>query len=149
MPNRLLFWYNVFNEQNSSRPLSSLEPKMKKSTVRLLARSSRPVCIARTSTNAGHILAVCAAAHGEVLTFKATRDGQAVRALSVAFEGRKPVSDSTVAAIASRLVNDLEGYDRDAMETFADALIGGWDFDYSAHVGAALDRLAAAKLLTR
>lgn len=122
---------------------------MKKSTVRLLARSSRPVCIARTSTNAGHILAVCAAAHGEVLTFKATRDGQAVRALSVAFEGRKPVSDSTVAAIASRLVNDLEGYDRDAMETFADALIGGWDFDYSAHVGAALDRIAAAKLLTR
>ena len=97
---------------------------MKKSTVRLLARSNRPVCIARTSTNAGHILAVCAAAHGEVLTFKATRDGQAVRALSVAFEGRKPVSDSTVAAIASRLVNDLKGYDRDAMETFADALAG-------------------------
>ena len=32
---------------------------MKKSTVRLLARSNRPVCIARTSTNAGH---------GEVLT---------------------------------------------------------------------------------
>ena len=122
---------------------------MKKSTVRLLARSSRPVCIARTSTNAGHILAVCAAAHGEVLTFKATRDGQAVRALSVAFEGRKPVSDSTVAAIASRLVNDLEGYDRDAMETFADALIGGWEFDYSAHVGAALDRIAEARLLTR
>lgn len=122
---------------------------MKKSTVRLLARSSRPVCIARTSTNAGHILAVCAAAHGDVLTLKATRDGQAVCALSVAFEGRKPVSDSTVAAIASRLVNDLEGYDRDAMETFADALIGGWDFDYSAHVGAALDRIAAAKLLTR
>lgn len=79
-----------------------------------------------------------------LLTLKATRDGQAVRALSVAFEGRKPVSDSTVAAIASRLVNELEGYDRDAMETF-----GGWDFDYSAHVGAALDRLAAAKLLTR
>lgn len=122
---------------------------MKKSTVRLLARSSRTVCIARTSTNGRHVLAVCAAAHGDVLTFKATRDGQAVRALSVAFEGRKPVSDSTVAAIASRLVNELEGYDRDAMETFADALIGGWDFDYSAHVGAALDRLAAAKLLTR
>lgn len=122
---------------------------MKKSTVRLLARSSRPVCIARTSTNAGHILAVCAAAHGEVLTFKATRDGQAVRALSVAFEGRKPISDGTVSVIAARLVNDLEGYDRDAMETFADALIGGWDFDYSAHVGAALDRIAAAKLLTR
>ena len=122
---------------------------MKKSTVRLLARSSRPVCIARTSTNNGHVLAVCAAAHGDVLTLKATRDGQAVRALSVAFEGRKPVSDSTVAAIASRLVNELEGYDRDAMETFADALIGGWDFDYSAHGGAALDRLAAAKLLTR
>lgn len=122
---------------------------MKKSTVRLLARSSRPVCIARTSTNAGHILAVCAAAHGEVLTFKATRDGQAVRALSVAFEGRKPISDGTVSAIAARLVNDLEGYDRDAMETFADALIGGWEFDYSAHVGAALDRIAGAKLLTR
>lgn len=122
---------------------------MKKSTVRLLARSNRPVCIARTSTNAGHVLAVCAAAHGEVLTFKATRDGQAVRALSVAFEGRKPISDGTVSAIAARLVNDLEGYDRDAMETFADALIGGWEFDYSAHVGAALDRLAAAKLLTR
>ena len=102
---------------------------MKKSTVRLLARSNRPVCIARTSTNNGHVLAVCAAAHGDVLTLKATRDGQAVRALSVAFEGRKPVSDSTVAAIASRLVNDLEGYDSDAMETFADALIGGWDFD--------------------
>ena len=122
---------------------------MKKSTVRLLARSSRPVCIARTSTNAGHILAVCAAAHGDVLTLKATRDGQAVRALSVAFEGSKPVSDSTVSAIAARLVNDLETFDRDAVETFADALIGGWDFDYSAHVGAALDRIAAAKLLTR
>ena len=37
--------------------------------------------------------------------------------------------------------------DRDAMESFADSLIGGWDFDYSAHVGAALDRLAAAGLL--
>ena len=122
---------------------------MKKSTVRLLARSARPVCIARTSTNAGHVLAVCVAAHGDVLTLRATRDGQAVRALSVAFEGRKPVSDSTVAAIAARLVNDLEGYDRDAVETFADSLIGGWEFDYSAHVGAALDRLAAAKLLTR
>ena len=122
---------------------------MKKSTVRLLARSSRPVCIARTSTNAGHILAVCAAAHGEVLTFKATRDGQTVRALSVAFEGRKPISDGTVSAIAARLVNDLEGYDRDAMKTFADALIGGWEFDYSAHVGAALDLIAEAKLLTR
>lgn len=118
---------------------------MRKSTVRLLARSTRPVCIARTSTNRGHVLAVCAAAHGEVLTFKATRDGQSVRALSVAFEGRKPVSNSTVAAIASRLVNDLEGYDRDAVETFADSLIGGWEFDYSAYVGAALDRLADAK----
>ena len=122
---------------------------MKKSTVRLLARSARPVCIARTSTNAGHVLAVCVAAHGDVLTFKATRDGQSVRALSVAFEGRRPVTDSTVAAIAARLVNDLETYDRDAVETFADALIGGWEFDYSAHVGAALDKLAAAKLLTR
>lgn len=122
---------------------------MQKSTVRLLARSARPVCIARTSTNGGHVLAVCAAAHGDVLTLTATHDGQAVRALSVAFEGRRPVSDSTVAAIASRLVNDLEGYDRDAVETFADALIGGWEFDYSAHVGTALDRIAAAKLLTR
>ena len=122
---------------------------MKKSTVRMLARSNRPVCIARTSTNNGHVLAVCAAAHGDVLTLKATRDGQAVRTLSVAFEGRKPVSDSTVAAIASRLVNDLDGYDRDAMETFADALVSGWEFDYSAHVGAALDRIADAKLLTR
>lgn len=122
---------------------------MKKSTVRLLARYNRPVCIARTSTNRGHVLAVCAAAHGDVLTLKATRDGQAVRALSVAFEGRKPVADSTVSAIASRLVNDLEGYDCDAVETFAYALIGGWDFDYSAHVGAALDRLADANLLTR
>lgn len=122
---------------------------MKKSTVRLLARSARHVCIARTSTNAGHVLAVCAAAHGEVLTFKAVRDGQAVRALSVAFEGRRPVSDSTVAAIAARLVNDLETFDSDAIETFADALVSGWDFDYSAYVGAALDRLAAAHLLTR
>lgn len=122
---------------------------MKKSTVRLLARSPRPVCIARTSTNAGHVLAVCAAAHGDVLTLKATRDGQAVRALSVAFEGRRPVTDSAVSAIAARLVNDLETFDSDAVETFADSLIGGWEFDYSAHVGAALDRLAAAKLLTR
>lgn len=89
---------------------------MKKSTVRLLARSASPVCIARTSTNSGHVLAVCAVAHGDVLTLKATRDGQAVR---------------------------------DTVETFADALIGGWEFDYSAHVGAALDKLAAAKLLTR
>lgn len=122
---------------------------MKKTTVRLLARSNRPVCIARTSTNAGHVLAVCVAAHGEVLTFKATRDGQAVRALSVAFEGRKPVTDSAVSAIAARLVNDLETFDRDAVETFADALVSGWEFDYSAYVGSALDRLAAAKLLTR
>lgn len=122
---------------------------MKKSTVRLLARSTRPVCIARTSTNAGHVLAVCAAAHGDVLTLKATRDGQIVRALSVAFEGRRPVTDSAVSAIAARLVNDLETFDSDAVETFADSLIGGWEFDYSAYVGAALDRLAAAKLLTR
>lgn len=122
---------------------------MKKSTVRLLARSARPVCIARTFTNAGHVLAVCVAAHGDVLTFKATRNGQAVRALSVAFEGRTIVTDETVSAIAARLVNDLETYDRDAVETFADALIGGWEFDYSAYVGAALDRLADAKLLTR
>jgi hypothetical protein len=120
---------------------------MKKSTVRLLARSNRPVCIARTSTNAGHVLAVCAAAHGEVLTLTAIRDGATVSALSVAFEGRRPVSDSTVAAIAARLVNDLETFDSDTVETFADALIGGWSFDYSAHVGEALDRLADAKLL--
>ena len=120
---------------------------MRKSTVRLLARSIRPLCIASATTNAGHRLSVCVAAHCDVLTLKATRDGQAVRALSVAFEGRRPVSDSTVSAIASRLVNDLEGYDRDAVETFADSLIGGWEFDYSAHVGAALDRLAAAGLL--
>lgn len=122
---------------------------MKKSTVRLLARSARPVCIARTSTNGGHVLAVCAAAHGDVLTLTATRDGSTVQALSVAFEGRTRVTDATVAAIASRLVNELEGYDRDAMESFNDSLIGGWDFDYSAYVGAALDRLADAKLLTR
>lgn len=122
---------------------------MKKSTVSLLASYTRPVCVARTSTNGGHTLAVCAAAHGDVLTLKATRDGSTVRALSVAFEGRRPVSNSTVAAIAARLVNDLEGYDRDTVETFADALISGWEFDYSAHVGAALDRLADAKLLTR
>lgn len=122
---------------------------MKKTTVRLLARSARPVCITRTSTNAGHVLAVCAAAHGDVLTFKAVRDGQSVRALSVAFEGSTRVTDATVSAIAARLVNELEGYDSDAVETFADSLIGGWEYDYSAHVGAALDRLAAAKLLTR
>lgn len=122
---------------------------MKKSTVRLLARSIRPLCIAQATTNAGHVLIVCVAAHGDVLTLKATRDGQAVRALSVAFEGRRPVSDSTVSAIAARLINDLETFDRDAVETFADALVSGWDFDYSAHVGAALDKLAAAKLLTR
>ena len=122
---------------------------MKKSTVHMLARSNRPVCIARTSTNAGHVLAVCAAAHGDVLTFKAVRDGQAVRALSVAFGGRRPVSDSTVAAIAARLVNDLETFDSDAIETFADALVSCWDFDYSAYIGEALDRLADAKLLNR
>ena len=122
---------------------------MKKSTVRLLARSNRPVCIARTSTNAGHVLAVCAAAHGDVLTLTAMRDDSTVRALSVAFDGRRRVTNDAVAAIASRLVNALETFDRDAMETFADALVSGWEFDYSAHVGAALDRLAAAKLLTR
>lgn len=91
----------------------------------------------------------CATAHGDVLTFKATRDGATVRALSVAFEGRRKVTNDAVSAVAARLVNDLEGYDRDAMETFADALIGGWDFDYSEYVGEALDRLANAKLLTR
>lgn len=122
---------------------------MKKSTVRLLARSARPVCIARTSTNAGHVLAVCAAAHGDVLTLKAIRDGQTVRALSVAFDGRKRVTNEAVSAIASRLVNVLERYDRDAMESFADALVSGWEFDYSAYIGDALDRLADAKVLNR
>lgn len=120
---------------------------MKKSTVRLLARSARPVCIARTTTNAGHALAVCVAAHGDVLTLTALRDGASVRALSVAFDGRKRVTNDTVSAIASRLVNDLERYDCDTVETFADALISGWEFDYSAYVGEALDRLADAKLM--
>ena len=120
---------------------------MKKSTIATLARYARPVCIAHATTNAGHVLTVCAAAHGDVLTLTASMDGATVQALSVAFERRTRVSDSTVAAIASRLVNDLEGYDRDTVETFADSLIGGWDYDYSAHVGAALDRLAAAGLL--
>ena len=122
---------------------------MKKSTVRMLARSARPICIARTSTNAGHVLAVCVAAHGDVLTLTAMRDGQAIRALSVAFEGRKRVTNDSLAAIASRLVNELERYDSDTMETFADALISGWDFDYSAYIGDALDRLADAKVLSR
>ena len=122
---------------------------MKKSTVRLLARSNRPVCIARTSTNAGHVLSVCAAAHSDVLTLTAMRDGSTVRALSIAFDGRKRVTNESVSAIASRLVNDLERYDLDAMESFNDSLIGGWEFDYSAHVGEALDRLADAKVLTR
>ena len=122
---------------------------MKKSTIRLLARSARPVCIARTTTNAGHILAVCAAAHGDVLTLTAIRDGSTVRALSVAFEGRRRVTNESVSAIASRLVNVLETFDRDAVETFADALVSGWDFDYSAYVGEALDRLADARILTR
>lgn len=122
---------------------------MKKSTVRLLARSARPVCIARTSTNAGHVLAVCAAAHGDVLTLTAVRDGSIVRALSIAFEGRKRVTNDTVSAVASRLVSVLETFDRDAVETFADAIISGWEFDYSAYIGDALDRLADAKLLSR
>lgn len=122
---------------------------MKKSTVRALARLASPVCIARTSTNAGHVLAVCAAAHGDVLTLTAVRDGATVRTLSVAFEGRKRVTNDTVSAIASRLVNVLETFDPDTVETFADALIGGWEFDYSAYVGDALDRLADAKVLNR
>lgn len=122
---------------------------MKKSTVRLLARLARPVCIARTSTNAGHVLSVCAAAHGDILTLTAMRDGATVRALSVAFEGRKRVTNESVSAVAARLVNVLETFDRDAVETFADALISGWEFDYSAYIGDALDRLADAKLLNR
>lgn len=122
---------------------------MKKSTVRLLARLARPVCIARTSTNAGHVLAVCAAAHGDVLTLTATRDGSTVRALSIAFDGRKRVTNEAVSAIAARLVSDLERYDCDAMDTFADALVDGWEFDYSAYIGEALDRLADAKVLSR
>ena len=88
---------------------------MKKSTVRLLARSNRPVCIARTATNAGHVLAVCIVAHGDVLTLTAYRDSLTVRALSVAFDGRKRVTNDTVSAIAARLVNELEGYDSDAV----------------------------------
>lgn len=122
---------------------------MKKSTVRLLARSARPVCIAHTTTNKGHVLSVCVAAHGDVLIIKAVRDGATVRALSIAFEGRKRVTNEAVAAIAARLVNVLETFDRDTVETFADSLIGGWEFDYSAHVGEALDRLADAKVLSR
>lgn len=77
------------------------------------------------------------------------RDGSTVRALSVAFEGRTRVTNDAVSAIASRLVNDLETFDTDTVETFADALVSGWEFDYSAHVGEALDRLADAKLLNR
>lgn len=77
------------------------------------------------------------------------RDGSTVRALSVAFEGRRRVTNEAVSAIAARLVNVLERYDRDAVETFADALVSGWDFDYSAYIGDALDRLADAKLLNR
>lgn len=122
---------------------------MKKSTVRLLARLARPVCIARTSTNAGHVLAVCAAAHGDVLTITAVRDGQTIRALSVAFDGRKRVTNESVSAVAARLVNVLETFDNDTVETFADALVSGWEFDYSAYVGDALDRLADAKVLSR
>lgn len=122
---------------------------MKKSTVRLLARLARPVCIARTTTNTGHVLSVCVAAHGDVLTLTAMRDGSTVRALSIAFEGRKRVTNDAVSAIASRLVNVLETFDRDAMESFADSLIGGWEFDYSAYIGEALDRLADARLLNR
>lgn len=91
----------------------------------------------------------CAAAHGDVLTLTAYRDGATVRALSVAFDGRKRVTNESVSAIASRLVNDLERYDCDAVETFADALVSGWEFDYSAYVGDALDRLADAKVLSR
>lgn len=122
---------------------------MKKSTVRTLARSARPVCIARTVTNAGHALSVCAAAHGDILTLTAYRDGSTVRALSVAFDGRKRVTNEAVSSVALRLVNVLETFDRDAVETFADSLIGGWEFDYSAYIGDALDRLADAKVLTR
>ena len=122
---------------------------MKKSTVRLLARSARPVCIARTSTNAGHVLAVCVAAHDDVLTLTASRDGSTVRALSVAFEGRKRVTNDSVAAVASRVVNVLETFDSDTVDTFADALISGWDYAYSAYIGDALDRLADAKILSR
>ena len=131
------------------RPICLIGVNMKKSTIRALARSVRPVCIARTTTNAGHVLAVCAAAHGDVLTLTATRDGQTVRALSVSFDGRKRVTNESVSAIAARLVNVLETFDRDAVETFSDSLIGGWEFDYSAYVGEALDRLADAKILTR
>lgn len=122
---------------------------MKKSTVRLLARSARPVCIARTSTNAGHVLSVCVAAHSDVLTLTAYRDDSTVRTLSIAFDGRKRVTNESVSAIASRLVNVLETFDPDTVETFADALVSGWEFDYSAHVGEALDRLADAKVLSR
>lgn len=106
-------------------------------------------CIERTSTNAGHVLSVCVAAHGDVLTLTAYRDGATVRALSVAFDGRKRVTNDTVSAIAARLVNDLERYDLDAVESFNDSLIGGWEYDYSAHVGDALDRLADARILSR
>ena len=122
---------------------------MKKSTVRAIARSNRPMCIARTTTNKGHVLAVCVAAHTDVLTLTAMRDGATVRAMSVAFEGRKRITNDTVSAIAARLVNVLETFDRDAIESFNDSLIGGWEFDYSAHVGEALDRLADAKVLSR
>ena len=117
---------------------------MKKATVRAMARLGRPLVIARAVTNGEHVLAVCAAANVDVLTFKAIRDGKTVRTLSVELNNR--VYDSTVTAVASRLVNELETYDCDTAETFADALIG-WEFDYSANIGAVLDKLAEAKLL--
>lgn len=62
---------------------------------------------------------------------------------------RKRVTNESVSAIAARLVNVLETFDRDAVETFADALISGWEFDYSAYIGEALDRLADARILSR
>lgn len=118
---------------------------MKKATVRAMARLGRPLVIARAMTNAGHVFTVCASANVDVLTFKAIRDGKTVRTLSIELNNR--VYDSTVVAIASQLVNDLETYDRDAEETFTGALVSAWEFDYSANIGAVLDKLAEAKLL--
>ena len=120
---------------------------MKKAAVRAMARLGRPLVIARAVTNGEHVLAVCVAANDSMLTFKATRDGFSIRTLSVAVDGRRPVPDSTVTAVASRLVNDLETYDCDTTETFTGAIVSAWEFDYSNCVGEVLDKLAKAKLL--
>ena len=105
------------------------------------------VTIAHAITLGHHVLDVDVRSNGETVTVKALRDRKVVKALTLAVRPRRGVSDEDLSAIARGMVTTLEGYDRDTADTFGP--LGGWAYDYSDCVGAALSRIAANKKLLK